>query len=376
MKILVQIIVLSLTVHVFSQDRFVINNATVFDGEEVYQNTSVLVEDGSISKVAKKIKFKGEVIDGTGKFLMPAMMNTHVHAWSPASTREAAQNGILHLFDMHGMEEMQKGMKAMNADSTSARYLTAGYAATAKDGHGTQYGFPVPVLEKPEDAKQWVKDRVDAGADHIKIIVEPWKNTLSYDVVEAIINEAHTHDKVAVVHVSHLKDAVAVLKRGADGLVHIWDDENMSPQQLIELTKEHDFFVIPTIITNYLVQEAYFNKTKEEATEKLTWLQRETKALYDAGIPILAGTDPPNANINYSTDLFKEMQYFKDAGIPALGVLKTATSNPAKQFKLEKVGYIKPGFTADLVLLDKNPLLDMNNLSTTLHVWKAGKYVK
>ena len=146
----------------------------------------------------------------------------------------------------------------------------------------------------------------------------------------------------------------------------------MPEEHLNDLVKNQEFFIIPTILTNVLVQTAYYNKTEAEAQKVAVQLQKEVKRLYDAGIPILAGTDPPNANINMGTDLYKELIYFSKAGLPATAVLKSATSLPADMFKLEKVGYIKEGYTADLLLLDKSPLEDMQNLHTLRMIWKAG----
>ena len=360
----------------WSQESFVIKDVTLFDGEQVITKTSVLVQDGTITTVAKKIKGDYKVIDGAGKFLMPALTNCHVHTWGVGQLQEAAQAGVLNLLDMHGAEPFQDNMKKASTASANARLYTAGYAATAPGGHGTQYGFPVPTLEKPADASQWVTDRVTAGADHIKIIVEPWKNTISHQTAKAIIDEAHKAHKVAVVHISKEEDAYQVLANGADGLVHIWTDTTMSDERIDALTaNNHDFFIIPTVLTNVLVQTAYFGKTEGEAAIVAKQLQEEVKRLYDAGVPILAGTDPPNANINMGTDLYKELDYFSKAGLPPLAVLQSATSLPADVFAIGKVGYIKEGYIADLLLLDKNPIEDIQNLDTIAMIWKAGTLV-
>jgi len=284
-----------------AQDSFVIENVTLFDGEVVIAETSVLVENGRITKVAKSIKGDYTIIDGKDKFLMPALTNCHVHAFMVPQLYEAANAGVLTLLDMHGYESVQQYMTSMRDQPNAARLYRAGYAATAPGGHGTQYGFDVPTLEKPEDAKQWITDRVAAGVDHIKIIVEPWKNTLSHETAKALIEEAHANDKVAVVHISNEEDAFKVLSNGADGLVHIWTDKAMPQERLDALVKDQDFFVIPTILTNVLVQPLFYGKTEAETAVVEAGLLKEVKRLYDAGVPILAGTDPPNACLLYTS---------------------------------------------------------------------------
>jgi len=376
MKSIITLLAVLFQTVLWSQEAFVIQNVTLFDGATIIPETSVLITEGKISKVSTIIKGDYKKIDGEGKFLMPAMTNAHVHTWSPAQLQEAAKAGVMNLLDMHGLEPMQGLMKQQREVPGSARLYVAGYAATAPDGHGTQYGFPVPTLEQPADAKQWVSDRVKAGVDHIKIIIEPWKNTITHETAKAIIEEAHQSDKVAVVHISKEEDAYKVLTNGADGLVHIWTDIEMPEAHLQDLTKNQDFFIIPTILTNVLVQTAYFGKTETEAQEVAQRLQKEVKRLYEAGIPILAGTDPPNANINMGTDLYKELIYFSKAGIPAIDVLKSATSLPVDKFKLGKIGYIKEGYIADMILLEKNPVDDMQNLNSMHMIWKAGVLVE
>ncbi|WP_239540745.1 amidohydrolase family protein [Spongiivirga citrea] len=374
-KIFIVLVLLSTVTFLKAQDHFVVKNATVFTGDEVIKKTSVLVENGMITKIKKRIKTDLPVIDGDGKFLMPGMTNTHVHAWMPALLNEAAKAGVLNVLDMAGAETFQQMMKNFKHSTNYARYRVAGYAATAPEGHGTQFGFPVPTLEKPEDAKQWVADRVKAKVDHIKIIVEPWRATLNHETVAAIIKEAKSHDKKVVVHVSKMKDGYKVFRSGADGLVHIWRDEKMSDGQIAELANG-DFFVIPTILVGYKAVTAMAKKTEEVALKKLAWYKEEVKRLYDAGIPILAGTDPPNAGINMGTDLYKEIIFFSEAGIPNIDALRSATSLPADKFEMDKLGYIKEGFIADMIMLDGNPMKNIKDIEKINTIWKAGKKVK
>ncbi len=355
---------------------FTINNVTLFDGEKVIKNTSVVIENGIISQIGKNIQVRNQQIDGQGKFLMPAMTNSHVHAFSAMNLMQAAQAGVLNVLDMHGVEEYQPQIKALSDSRNYARYFYAGAAATAPEGHGTQYGFPTPTLTIPKEAESFIDDRVKAGADYIKIIVEPWKPTLSHDVVKSLIKETHLKDKVAVVHISKVDDAVKVIKNKADGLAHIWWDKPITEQQLNEVTSEETFFVIPTLLTSHLVIDQIKKAAPDQTFLSNEELNIEVKRLYNAGVPILAGTDPPNANINYGTDLYKELVLLSKSGLSNLDALKSATSYPATFFKLDKIGFIKKGYKADMLLLDKNPITDIQNISTIEAIWKEGRTVK
>ena len=371
----VSLLILLVTSLGFSQDIF-IYNVDVFDGERLIDDSTILVEDGKISAVGVEnpSNFSGERIDGQGGFIMPGMTNCHVHAFAPTSLEEAAEAGVLNVMDMHGVELYQKMIAAGNEASTKARYFYAGYAATAPEGHGTQYGFPVPTLTSEADAPKFVSDRLAAGASYIKIIREPRAETLSYEIVAAVIKEAQNQGTIAVVHVSNADDAYAVLSAGANALVHIWRDRALSADQFQDLTQNQEFFVIPTLLTTVLVHER-LRERGEEGIMTDDELLAEIKRVYDAGIAVLAGTDPPNLDINYGTDLYKELQLLSRAGIPNLEVLKTATSNPADKFGLEGLGYIRQGYTADLVWFATSPLEDMNNLNGVRKVWKSGQEV-
>lgn len=359
----------------FSQESFVINNVRLFDGETVKENMYVLIKNGKIETISTK-KIKNDTnIDGTGKTLLPAMTNAHVHIYLPNSFNEAAKAGVLNVLDMHAVEMGIPQLKRYEKSSNHADYYCAGAAATVPKGHGTQYGFPTPTLTKPKEASKFVKDRIKAGADYIKIIKEPWKATLDDATVAALISEAHKNNKIAVVHVSKVRDGFQVLKDKADGLVHIWDDKALSEKKLEELKKE-TFFIIPTMLTLKKVQKAYYKKSDEEANKKMDFLKKEVKRLYDAGVPILAGTDPPNANINYGTDLFKELELLSASGIPTIDVLKAATSLPAKHFSLKDKGYIKKGYRADFILVEGNPTKNIKDIWKTKRVFKQGKEVQ
>ena len=86
-------------------------------------------------------------------------------------------------------------------------------------------------------------------------------------------------------------------------MVHIWWDNPIEEEQLKSLSKEKTFFVIPTLLTTLKAFESM-----GEAAQKFMKKERllaEVKKLHQAGVPILAGTDPPNLGINYGTDLYK-----------------------------------------------------------------------
>ena len=144
---------------------------------------------------------------------------------------------------------------------------------------------------------------------------------------------------------------------------------------MTKLTKTTKFFIIPTLLTTQSLLTMIRTSEPERAILSNEEIGAEVLRFYNAGIPILAGTDPPNANINYGTDLYKELKLLSEAGIPNLGVLKSATSLPATHFNLKNKGFIKKGFNADMILLNASPILDIQNISNIQTIWKNGKEV-
>lgn len=359
-----------------AQESFVIKNVKVFDGEKTIENTSVKITGDKTEEVAPNIEITEElnIIDGRGKSLIPALSNAHVHAWSPQSLSQAAKAGVLNVMDMHGVENFQQSMRMLKDSTDYARYFVAGYAATAPEGHGTQFGFPVPTLENPEDAKDFVKARIASNVDYIKIIVEPYKETLSQETVAELVKEAHKADLKAVVHVSRLDDGIQVLEDNADALVHIWWDKPINKAKLENLVENKDFFIIPTLLTTLKA----FERMGEDSADYLSKeeLLGEIKKLHEAKVPILSGTDPPNLNINYGTDLYEELFLFKEAGLSHIDILKTATSNVAKAFNLKEMGYLKKNYIADMLLIDGDPTENIEDIATIERIWKAGKLVE
>ena len=105
---------------------------------------------------------------------------------------------------------------------------------------------------------------------------------------------------------------------------------------------------------------------------------RETvAALHRAGVPILAGTDAnetPGVPFNpmFGDSLHHELELLVEAGLSTIDALRAATSLPAQHFGLIDRGIIKPGYRADLVLIDGNPLEDIRATRQIRRVWCGG----
>lgn len=353
-----------------------ITDVQVFTGEKVFKRTDLGIKDGQITHLGPELDRQGkavEQIDGSGHTLLPGLVNTHVHAWFPLHLQQAAQAGVLGLCDMHGSAFTAQFLSQFQDSIGYARYYKAGSGATVPGGHGTQFGITVPTIDSTTSARQFTLDRIEEGADYIKILREPLRPTLTFEQIDTIIQTAHANNVKVVAHVSRCADGVELARLGVDGLVHIWFDRAMTTDELEVFAKREHLFVVPTTLTN-LKLLIYLQKQDNPPSEILDsiGLLNEVRRLHEAGVQILAGTDPPNFQINYGSDLYEEIILLEAAGIPAQDCLAGATIKSADYFNMATPQALQVGVSADFMLVKGDALASVRALRDLTGVWQNG----
>lgn len=391
---------------------FVVRGARVFDGERDLGTATVVVREGRVASVGADAADAGSlpVIDGTGKTLLPGLIDAHVHAWGDAQ-RDMARYGVTAALDMHGVADRLaalRGQRESLEPHGQADLWAAGYAITAPRGHGTQYGFPVPAIDADADIPAFIGERIDEGADYVKLIIEDLSAfrsptslpTLTPEQSAAVIAAAHARGRLAVAHVSALRDARHAISAGADGLVHVFVDD-VADDGLVSAMRERDAFVIPTLsvvasfagrgegaalasdanLRGYLSAEQRASLGADAAGlraggERLDKAIESVRRLHEAGVAILAGTDAPNAGTAHGVSMHGELALLTRAGLTPAQALAAATSLPAARFGLADRGRIADGMRADLLLVDGDPLADIAATRAIVTVWKNGHAVE
>lgn len=393
-----------------AQNVTLFKSVDVFDGTKKIESTNVLIVDGKIDSIGKKIVApeNATTIDGAGKTLMPGMIDCHTHVWFESHLQQAAIFGVTTELDMMSLPEtgmMFREQQGAGKANDRADFYSAGSAVTVKGGHGTQFGFPVPTLDKVENTAQFVRERVLEGSDYIKLIYENGSAygstlpTISPTMFAEAVKTAHAMDKLAVSHVSTLSSALMAVENQVDGLVHLFSDAHVT-DEFIEVARKTNVFIVPTaaVVSNvsganstkqvvsdtnlkaYLNNENQYNLTRTFPKldgSKLTWekLRFNIRKLHEAGIPILAGTDAPNPGTVHGASMHHELRLLTQCGLSNEQALAAATSLPARHFKLADRGRIAVGLRADLILLDDDPTEDVANVARIVGVWKSGQPV-
>jgi imidazolonepropionase-like amidohydrolase len=94
--------------------------------------------------------------------------------------------------------------------------------------------------------------------------------------------------------------------------------------------------------------------------------------LFKAGVPLLAGTDAPGPGTTYGASLLREVEHLTKAGLSPVAALAAATSVPARVFRFNDRGQIKPGMRADLVLVQGDPSKEIRDIRNIVAIWKRG----
>lgn len=389
---------------------FVVQGARVFDGERDLGIATVVVRDGRVEAVGADVEAPAglAVVDGSGKTLLPGFFDAHVHAWGDAQ-RDMARFGVTSALDMHGIAGRLPALRAQRdafENAALADLWATGYAITAPGGHGTQYGFPVPAVEEGTDIDAFIGERVDEGADFIKLIVEDLSAfgatrrlpTLSSRQVREVVAAAHARQRLAVAHVSTQATARDAVDAGADGLVHVFTDA-VAEDAFVAAMRERDAFIVPTLavvasmagggegrslasdarLATLLTAEQRGTLAADFGASNPGTLQRaldSVRRLHAAGVDILAGSDAPNPGTAHGVSLHHELELLVRAGLSPAQALAAATSLPARRFGIDDRGRIAAGQRADLVLVDGDPLQDITATRAIIAVWKNGHRIE
>ena len=404
-----------------------IRNARLFDPRDlgVTVGTSVLIRGDRIVRVGPDADVKpsgnAEIIDAHGRFLMPGLWDNHQHFGDVDGALDLA-NGVTGSRDMANDTDtfLQRVARFDDGRELGPRVLKAGII----DGTGELAG---PTKMRVDTAEQAIQD-VDWYADHGYVQMKIY-SSIKPELVPIIADRAHARGMRVSGHVPAFMSARQFVEGGADEIQHLnfielnflypevketrnrdrfikvaehareFTPDKPEVRDFIDFLKHHHTVLDPTmnvfealfcgdptavtpgleeIVPRFPAQvrrsmrsgalEVPPDKTAAYR-EAFPAMLRLLKALHDAGVTMIPGTD---ALAGYT--LHHELELYARAGIPVAEVLRMATLTPALVMGVNKdLGLVAPGKLADMVLIDGDPTKDIRDIRKITTVIKGGK---
>jgi imidazolonepropionase-like amidohydrolase len=372
----------------------------------------VLVEGGRIVAVARKLKAPAgiEVVEAHGRTLLPGLMDGHVHVF-PGAQADALRFGVTTVFDMYSTADgatiaRWRAQRWSHGPVTEADTFTAGIGATTPGGHPTELvagrSPPLPTLAADADAHAFMRARIAAGSDYIKVLQDDGARRGEPATMPAftparfaeVIKAAKATGRLVVVHVQKLADARIAVASGVNALEHAVCDEPID-DALVAAMKANGVAQTATLATyaglagSHDARElaadpaiAPYLSARQKQMLTLDWRYprpddyaiafANTTRLARAGVTMIAGTDSPNPTTAFGPSLDLELELLVRAGLSPTQALVAATSAPARFFGTRDRGRIAPGLKADMILVDGDPTKDITALRRIAAIWKNG----
>jgi imidazolonepropionase-like amidohydrolase len=355
----------------------ILRGVRVFDGEGFGAPTDLAIVDGVIADAAQARDASTDVVAAEGGFLIPGLIDAHIHLAGPHTQELLAAAGVTTGLDMSSPPPLVAAMRgrAGVTDIRSAMLaLTSPESAHAHRMSGVP-GAAETHVASVEDAEPAVARRIAQGADYIKVVVD--LPGFDQETVHALVAAAHAAGLQVVAHASR-SDAVAMARAaGVDVLTHAPLDRPIDATAAGEIAQAGTA-VVPTLtmmkgIVDRLAAGGAPAPSYDAARQSVT-------ALHAAGAIIVAGTDANEtaaapASPPFGSSLHDELALLVDAGLTPAEAVRSATSAAADAFGLSDRGRIAPGLRADLVLLDADPTADIAATRGVRGVWIAGERV-
>jgi len=382
------------------------------NGKSPVENAVILVENDRITAIGTtddvEIPEGALQIDAQGKWLIPGLMNMHVHLGlilpskmktelanetegeltlrMAAAAREVLQAGVTTIRltgDVkHGDMALRKAIR--KGQAIGPRIFSSGVPLKITGGHGSYEG------DKPNDGPyeliKAARKEISAGADWIKILISGGIATNGGDLAEAlmtpgeinaVVDAAHRFGKKVTAHSGSSAATSVAIDAGIDCIEHGY----FLDRKVLKKMKKHGTWLVPTIVVSQPATVPFYKKIgspdwylkRVDSTGKGHWLSLQMAI--EEGVNIALGSDQlPYEPNDGTTATAREAQYYVEAGMTPLQALRAATIEPARMLGADTdTGSLEVGKYADIVAVNSDPAKDIKALRNILLVMKAGE---
>ena len=383
-----------------------IRNANVWQKGK-FLTKDVLVDGERIAVVGKLPEETqcDHKVDGTGKFLLPGVIDCHAHSTMVCGTRHmpdffASSDAELTLDGAINAEKMVRCGITTIRDCGGRRFETLAVRDYINKGKliGPRMlcsGTPLKVVgghepgadyTGPWEARARVREFLMHGVDFLKVMVtgglgkageDPGCVEPTQEELDAIVSEAKKHGKKVACHCHSRQGMEMLVKAGADSVEH----STYLDADVDKLLIENGVYVVPTFLPymNYALlgeQEHQLMDTVLAARAIVDEKKRRFKEAFDLGVKVAFGRDSGGFMMDQG-EFVQEMLYMEDAGMTPAQIIHAATEESAKLCGVfGETGSIDEGKSADMILLSASPLEDLRAFNTALlGVYMRGRYL-
>jgi imidazolonepropionase-like amidohydrolase len=403
---------------------FVDVNVVPMDRERILESQTLIVRDGVIDRVGDNgqvdVPEGALVIEGEGRYLMPGLIDMHVHIKEENELLLFVANGVTTVRDMWGTTGFQLRLGFPDQLDLRER-INQGqlFGPTIYAAGPIMEGPPptmplMPVFETPKEAEKSVVWQAAEGYDFIKVY-----DQLSVETYRAILEIAQEHGLPVIGHAPKQVGLDDVLTGGQVSIEHLtgYLDPDAAdfviPEDKLtyyaDLTRESGVWNCPTIgIHQKLVPDEQIEQLERQpgmdyisprmrviwtlffrgSRQNITYegsdypariaeiYTRMTRALHEAGARVILGTDAGNPYVVPGFSLHDELRYLVQAGFTPYEAIEAGTRNAAEALgKLDEFGTVAEGKRADMILVEENPLEDAANVGKRAGVMLRGTWL-
>ena len=360
-------------------ETMVLRNGLLIDGNGAVpiENGVILIEDGYLKYVGQEtnltIPADCKIIDLSGKTILPGMINAHVHSgYDTDNLREWAKAGVTTVRDLgnyrYSPVEAYARRDQFLENNEYARLVAAGPLVTTVGGYGSY------AVSSPADAQQKMLDLIASGADIIKIAIEDdlqgrlWP-MVSQDEANIIVQTAHDNGLPVAAHISRSSHLAMAISAGVDDVAHMIVDE-LSANDILAIVAK-DIFWVPTLELWQGVSEMY----------GLNWDSITISNLgkfVNSGGKVALGTDFDGYTCEFDLGMpVTEIGLMQAAGMTNMQIIVAGTRNAAIVCNRGKeIGTIEAGKIADILILNDNPIEDIDALTDVFMVIHNGAIIR
>lgn len=402
----------------------IIHNVNLIDGtgRDIQPAVDIGIRGGMIVEIGKTLQWNNaaEVIDGHGRFVIPGLIDTHVHLDTAvlAQLTEVERtevirhnpyaflyNGVTTVLNVSSEDEwIWELREAQRAGEVIAPRIYAMGSMFSPDGG---WGYATG-LSDTHSAEEKARHYVSMKTDGFKIVLEDGLGRsgkfteMPDDMLNAIAAVGRQHEIPVYIHAINIEEYERAITAGPRAIVHGLEDPIPESSDLLVQLEQNNIYVVPTLslfksfvthdgsldsnilrnsvpgfMLEYAKDQQYMERERtllndytkidsyQWVEEKLPLFMKNTTLMHQVGIKLATGTDA-GGNVGYNFQGYNtpwELKLFVECGLTPMEALVAGTRNGAEVIGVENIlGTIEPGKFADILILGSNPLDDIGNI--------------